>query len=143
MPFKWSEAKVQKTGAVEWLAFGSKQVQQQSKSRRKRPVSRESISTQTSYHETSDVRHPPSWLLVPFLSFFFCTCGIPGHFGKSHMQTFLSTWVRVMCSTPSDGCLPRDEPTQKTASWPLSCCLSLSHCPWPANLQTQDFANFD
>ena len=88
----------------------------------------ESISRQASGHEASDVRHPPSWLLVPFLSFFFNVA-------------FLGAWLKVMRSTPWDGYLPWD--TKKPAFWSLSCCLSLSLCPWPANLQTKDFNNFD
>ena len=55
----------------------------------------------------------------------------------------LGTWVRAMCSIPSDGYVPRDKLIQKTASRPLSCGLTLSHCPWPTNLLTKDFANFD
>jgi len=56
--------------------------------------------------------------------------------------TFLGTWVRVMCSTPWDGYLSQDKPTQKTPSQPLSCSFSLSHCLWPANLQGKDFTIF-
>ena len=48
--------------AAEWLALGSKQVQQQGKSRRKQQVSgsrprRESVSMQASACEASDVRY--------------------------------------------------------------------------------------
>ena len=70
-------AKVQgRAAAAEWAVLGSKQVQTAS------------ISRQASCHEACDVRHLPSWLLIPFLSFFFCQCGIPGQL------------IRVTCSTP-------------------------------------------
>jgi len=54
-------------------------------------------------------------------------------------MAFLGAWVRVMCSTPWDGYLPRGKPTQKTASWSLSCDLYLSLCPWLAKSPDKGF----
>ena len=56
--------------AAVWPALGSKQVQQQGKSRRKRQVSGSrprTVSRQASHHEATDVSHLPSWLALPLL----------------------------------------------------------------------------
>ena len=104
--------------AAVWPALGSKQVQRQGKSRRKRQVSG-SWPRRVCQHAGITLWNiwcQTSILMVVGLFFYPSSANV----------AFLGTWVRVMCSTPWDGYLLRDKPTQKTASQPLSCGLSLS-----------------